>query len=189
MLFRPLIFALLLLAPLSAQAATDPSEGLFGACRTTSRVERDPPLQGVYDKNRPPVAQEGCSTIAYPGKSSAPMVFPDTGEAVCINNSSVNSFFIPLKTRPEWESFKRNHPPMIEIVEACESGGQTVMLCGCPEDLPGYSCPGVTNFIRSHATGETENTMVVSYTCTVRDGWQLTHQAGKCPDKPECPAP
>lgn len=74
------------------------------------------PFQGNFISKKVKGIDCNVSTVAFPGISSRPI--QPFGDCFYIDNSTSNSFFIPLKTSGEWDSFKTHLP-----------GGVTLRKC------------------------------------------------------------
>jgi hypothetical protein len=74
-------------------------------------------FQGNFVSNLVKGIDCNVSTVAFPGPSVKPI--NPFGECHFVDNTSKNTYFIPLKSPGEWESFK-SHLPTGVTLRKCE---------------------------------------------------------------------
>jgi hypothetical protein len=78
------------------------------------------------------------STVLFPGTSTTPL--QPFGDCYYVDNTSNNTYFVPLKTQTEWGSFKSNLPP-----------GAALRSCSCTSTTIGNLCPSGSTSTGAHA--------------------------------------
>jgi hypothetical protein len=70
-------------------------------------------FQGTFISGKVKGIDCNVSTVAFPGTSVKPI--NPFGECYFLDNKSKNTYFIPLKTTGEWDSFKSHLPPGVTL--------------------------------------------------------------------------